>query len=100
MSSLQATLIPDVQKWLIRAIWRITKSHQSIRHPVQVKDKNVGVSIRLPFYMYVHLPHTQSTQCRVFVETQPSCAGDFRKSFESILREMIEKLEAQSRSIE
>ncbi|MDP1679527.1 MAG: GTP cyclohydrolase, FolE2/MptA family, partial [Candidatus Nitrotoga sp.] len=44
MSSLQTTLIPDVQNMADTRHLAINKvGIKSIRHPVQVKDKNVGV---------------------------------------------------------
>jgi GTP cyclohydrolase I len=104
MNSLQATLIPDVQNMADTRHLAINKvGIKSIRHPVQVKDKNVGVQHTVAtFNMYVHLPHNfKGTHMSRFVEILNQHGREISvESFESILREMIEKLEAKSGHIE
>ncbi|MCE9550354.1 MAG: GTP cyclohydrolase FolE2 [Betaproteobacteria bacterium] len=104
MSSLQATPIPDVQNMADTRHLAINKvGIKSIRHPVQVKDKNVGVQHTVAtFNMYVHLPHNfKGTHMSRFVEILNHHGREISvESFESILREMIEKLEAKSGHIE
>lgn len=104
MSSLQTTLIPDVQNMADTRHLSINKvGIKSIRHPVQVKDKNVGVQHTVAtFNMYVHLPHNfKGTHMSRFVEILNHHGREISvESFESILREMIEKLEAKSGHIE
>ncbi|MEQ1741461.1 MAG: GTP cyclohydrolase FolE2 [Candidatus Nitrotoga sp.] len=104
MSSLQTTLIPDVQNMADTRHLAINKvGIKSIRHPVQVKDKNVGVQHTVAtFNMYVHLPHNfKGTHMSRFVEILNHHGREISvESFESILREMIEKLEAKSGHIE
>ncbi len=104
MSSLQATPIPDVQNMADTRHLAINKvGIKSIRHPVQVKDKNVGVQHTVAtFNMYVHLPHNfKGTHMSRFVEILNQHGREISvESFESILREMIEKLEAKSGHIE
>ncbi|MEQ1836372.1 MAG: GTP cyclohydrolase FolE2 [Candidatus Nitrotoga sp.] len=104
MNSPQATLIPDVQNMADTRHLAINKvGIKSIRHPVQVKDKNVGVQHTIAnFNMYVHLPHNfKGTHMSRFVEILNHHGREISvESFESILREMVEKLEAQSGYIE
>ncbi len=76
---------------------------KSIRHPVIVRDKSVGVQHTIAtFNMYVHLPHNfKGTHMSRFVEILNQHGREISvESFESILREMVEKLEAQSGYIE
>ena len=104
MNSPQATLIPDVQSMADTRHLAINKvGIKSIRHPVQVKDKNAGVQHTVAtFNMYVHLPHNfKGTHMSRFVEILNHRGREISvESFESILREMVEKLEAQSGHIE
>lgn len=104
MNSLQTTLIPDVQNMADTRHLAINKvGIKSIRHPVQVKDKNVGVQHTVAtFNMYVHLPHNfKGTHMSRFVEILNQHGREISvESFESILREIIEKLEAKSGHIE
>ena len=104
MNSPQTTLIPDVQSMADTRHLAINKvGIKSIRHPVQVKDKNVGVQHTVAtFNMYVHLPHNfKGTHMSRFVEILNHHGREISvESFESILREMIEKLEAKSGHIE
>ena len=76
---------------------------KSIRHPVVVKDQSVGVQHTIAtFNMYVHLPHNfKGTHMSRFVEILNHHGREISvESFESILREMVEKLEAKSGHIE
>ncbi|RFC36685.1 MAG: GTP cyclohydrolase I [Candidatus Nitrotoga sp. SPKER] len=104
MNSPQATLIPDVQNMADTRHLAINKvGIKSIRHPVQVKDKNAGVQHTVAtFNMYVHLPHNfKGTHMSRFVEILNHHGREISvESFESILREMVEKLEAKSGHIE
>ena len=104
MNPPQTTPIPDVQNMADTRRLAINKvGIKSIRHPVQVKDKNIGVQHTVAtFNMYVHLPHNfKGTHMSRFVEILNHHGREISvESFESILREMIEKLEAQSGHIE
>src|SRR5512140_3812297 len=76
---------------------------KSIRHPVIVKDKSVGVQHTIAtFNMYVHLPHDfKGTHMSRFVEILNQHGREISvESFHSILQEMVEKLEAKSGHIE
>ena len=76
---------------------------KSIRHPVVVRDKSGGVQHTIAtLNMYVHLPHNfKGTHMSRFVEILNQHGREISvESFESILREMVEKLEAQSGYIE
>ncbi len=76
---------------------------KGIRHPVKVKDKSVGVQHTIAtFNMYVHLPHNfKGTHMSRFVEILNRHEREISvESYESILREMVERLEAESGYIE
>ncbi len=76
---------------------------KDIRHPVVVRDKSVGVQHTIAtFSMYVHLPHNfKGTHMSRFVQILNQHGREISvESFEHILREMTEKLEAQSGYIE
>ena len=76
---------------------------KSIRHPVMVKDKSGGVQHTVAlFNMYVHLPHNfKGTHMSRFVEILNMNEREISiENFESILREMVKRLEAQSGHIE
>lgn len=104
MTPPQTTHIPDVQNMADTRQLAINKvGIKSIRHPVQVKDKSIGVQHTVAtFNMYVHLPHNfKGTHMSRFVEILNHHGREISvESFENILREMIEKLEAQSGHIE
>ena len=76
---------------------------KSIRHPVIVKDKTGGEQSTVAMFdMYVHLPHNfKGTHMSRFVEilntNEKAISID---SFESILREMVSRLEAESGYVE
>ena len=76
---------------------------KSIRHPVKVQDKSSGVQHTVAlFNMYVHLPHNfKGTHMSRFVEILNMNEREISiENFESILREMVKRLEAQSGHIE
>ena len=76
---------------------------KAIRHPVKVGDKDGGVQHTIAvFNMYVHLPHNfKGTHMSRFVEILNSHEREISvESFESILRDMVKKLEAESGHIE
>ena len=76
---------------------------KGIRHPVKVRDKSVGVQHTVAsFNMYVHLPHSfKGTHMSRFVEILNEHEREISvESFEAILREMVERLEAKSGHIE
>jgi GTP cyclohydrolase I len=104
MNSAAACAIPDVQNSADTRQLAINKvGIKGIRHPVMVKDKSVGVQHTIAtFNMYVHLPHNfKGTHMSRFVEILNQHGREISvESFESILREMVVKLEAQSGYIE
>jgi GTP cyclohydrolase I len=76
---------------------------KSIRHPVMVKDKSSGVQHTIAmFNMYVRLPHNfKGTHMSRFVEILNMNEREISiENFESILREMMKRLEAESGHIE
>ncbi len=76
---------------------------KSIRHPVKVKDKTGGVQHTVAmFNMYVHLPHNfKGTHMSRFVEILNMNEREISvENFESILREMVKRLEAESGHVE
>ncbi len=76
---------------------------KSIRHPVKVKDKTGGVQHTVAmFNMYVHLPHNfKGTHMSRFVEILNMNEREISiESFETILREMVKRLEAESGHVE
>ena len=96
--------IEDVQGMLDTRDLAIDKvGIKSIRHPIKVKDKTGGVQHTVAmFNMYVHLPHNfKGTHMSRFVEILNANEREISvESFEAILREMVERLEAQSGHIE
>jgi GTP cyclohydrolase IB len=104
MKSSVACPIPDVQGSADTRQLAINKvGIKSIRHPVVVKDKSEGVQHTVAnFNMYVHLPHNfKGTHMSRFVEILNTHGREISvESFESILREMVVKLEAESGYIE
>jgi len=76
---------------------------KSIRHPIMVKDKSSGVQHTIAmFNMYVHLPHNfKGTHMSRFVEILNMNEREISiENFETILREMVKRLEANSGYIE
>jgi len=104
MNSPEKNLIPDVQSSVdVRHIAIDRVGIKGIRHPVKVKDKSVGVQHTIAtFNMYVHLPHNfKGTHMSRFVEILNEHEREISvESFESILSEMVARLEAQSGYIE
>ncbi|MGH8716717.1 MAG: GTP cyclohydrolase FolE2, partial [Burkholderiales bacterium] len=98
------TSIPDVQSSPDMRHLPIDKvGIKSIRHPVCVADKSGGVQHTIAqFNMYVDLPHDfKGTHMSRFVEILNSHEREISvESFESILREMVQKLEAKAGHIE
>ena len=98
------TAIEDVQNMPdIRHIAINKVGIKSIRHPVMVKDKTGGVQHTVAiFNMYVHLPHNfKGTHMSRFVEILNMNEREISiENFESILREMVKRLEANSGHIE
>ncbi|QNM97474.1 GTP cyclohydrolase FolE2 [Chitinimonas koreensis] len=76
---------------------------KSIRHPVKVADRADGVQHTIAtFDMYVFLPqHFKGTHMSRFVQILNSHEKEISvESFETMLREMVHKLEAESGYIE
>ena len=76
---------------------------KAIRHPVIVKDKSGGEQHTVAmFNMYVHLPqHFKGTHMSRFVEILNMNEHAISiESFETILREMVVRLEAESGHVE
>jgi len=98
------TAIPDVQNFADTRHLAIDRvGIKGIRHPVVVRDKSVGVQHTVAtFSMYVYLPHDfKGTHMSRFVEILNQHGREISvESFESILREMVHKLEAKSGHIE
>ncbi|MDD2700839.1 MAG: GTP cyclohydrolase FolE2 [Sideroxydans sp.] len=96
--------IPDVQSSADTRQLAINKvGIKSIRHPIVVSDKSEGVQHTIAtFNMYVRLPHNfKGTHMSRFVQILNQHGREISvASFESILREMVEKLEAKSGYIE
>ena len=104
MNSIAKNQIADVQSSAdIRHIAINRVGIKGIRHPVKVKDKSVGVQHTIAtFNMYVHLPHNfKGTHMSRFVEILNEHEREISvESFETILSEMVVRLEAQSGYIE
>jgi len=76
---------------------------KAIRHPIIVKDKSGGEQHTVAvFNMYVHLPqHFKGTHMSRFVEILNMNEHAISiESFETILREMVTRLEAESGHVE
>jgi len=104
MNKPEDLLIPDVQSAADDRRLAIDRvGIKSIRHPVRIGDKSGGVQHTVAvFNMYVHLPHDfKGTHMSRFVEILNSHEREISvESFEIILREMVERLEAQAGRIE
>jgi len=96
--------IPDVQGSADSRRLPIDKvGIKSIRHPVRVLDKSGGVQHTIAvFNMYVGLPHNfKGTHMSRFVEILNTGAREFSvENFEATLREMVERLEAETGTVE
>jgi GTP cyclohydrolase I len=102
--SIPTTAIEDVQNTVDTRRLAIDKvGIKSIRHPVIVKDKAGGEQHTVAnFNMYVHLPQQfKGTHMSRFVEILNMNEHAISvESFETILREMVKRLEAESGHIE
>ncbi len=98
------TAIPDVQNSADTRQLAINKvGIKSIRHPVKVSDKTSGVQHTIAtFNMYVGLPHNfKGTHMSRFVEILNAHEKEISvENFPTMLREMVERLEAQTGHIE
>jgi GTP cyclohydrolase I len=76
---------------------------KSIRHPITVRDKSVGVQHTIAnFNMYVSLPHNfKGTHMSRFVEILNGHDREISvENFPTMLRDMVKRLEAESGHIE
>ena len=96
--------IEDVQSSLDTRNIAINKvGIKAIRHPVKLADKAGGIQHSIAtFNMYVHLPqHFKGTHMSRFVQILNSREREISvENFEPMLREMVEKLEAESGYVE
>jgi GTP cyclohydrolase I len=96
--------IPDVQSSADNRQIAINKvGIKSVRHPVKVIDKSGGVQHTVAnFNMYVGLPHNfKGTHMSRFLEILNSNEREISvESFEPMLREMVERLEAETGHVE
>jgi GTP cyclohydrolase I len=104
MNSPDSFVIPDVQSSADTRHLAIDKvGIKAIRHPVRVADKTGGVQHTIAtFNMYVGLPHNfKGTHMSRFVEILNSQEREISvESFESMLRDMVKRLEAEYGHIE
>jgi GTP cyclohydrolase I len=104
MNSPEKVAIPDVQSSEDTRHLAIDKvGIKAIRHPVRVADKDSGVQHTIAtFNMYVELPHNfKGTHMSRFVEILNAHEREISvESFESMLREMVQRLEAESGHVE
>ena len=96
--------IPDVQGFAdVRRLAINKVGIKSIRHPVRVLDKSGGVQHTIAvFNMYVALPHNfKGTHMSRFVEILNTNEREISvENFESMLRDMVRRLEAETGHIE
>ncbi len=96
--------IEDVQSFADTRQLAIDKvGIKSIRHPIKVADKSEGVQHTVAvFNMYVHLPHNfKGTHMSRFVEILNGYEREISvENFETMLREMVVRLEAESGHVE
>jgi GTP cyclohydrolase I len=104
MMNYPEAVIPDVQSSADTRQLSIDKvGIKAIRHPVRVADKSGGVQHTIAtFNMYVGLPHNfKGTHMSRFVEILNAQEREISvESFESILRDMMRRLEAEFGHIE
>ncbi|MDD5247648.1 MAG: GTP cyclohydrolase FolE2 [Rhodocyclaceae bacterium] len=104
MNTRDSMSIPDVQSSKDSRQLPINKvGIKSIRHPVKVLDKSGGVQHTIAtFNMYVGLPHNfKGTHMSRFVEILNAHEREISvESFESMLRDMVKLLEAETGHIE
>ncbi|HTJ96361.1 MAG TPA: GTP cyclohydrolase FolE2 [Rhodocyclaceae bacterium] len=100
----QNLTIPDVQSSEDTRRMPINRvGIKDIRHPVKVLDKDRGIQHTIAnFNMYVGLPHNfKGTHMSRFVEILNSHDTEISvESFETMLREMVVKLEAETGHLE
>src|SRR3954467_1714014 len=96
--------IPDVQATPDSRKLAIDKvGIKAIRHPIQIKERSGGVQHTIAnFNMYVGLPHQfKGTHMSRFVEILNAHEREITvETFQVMLREMVEKLEAEEGRIE
>ncbi|MDK2796500.1 MAG: cyclohydrolase [Tepidiphilus sp.] len=96
--------IPDVQSFADHRHMAIDKvGIKSIRHPIRVSDRSGGVQHTVAtFNMYVGLPHNfKGTHMSRFVEILNAHEREISvENFEPMLRQMVERLEAETGHIE
>ena len=99
-----AASMPDVQNTPDARRIAIDKvGIKAVRHPVKVLDKSGGVQHTIAlFNMYVHLPHHfKGTHMSRFLEILNGYEREISvASFEHMLRQMVERLEARSGHVE
>ena len=99
-----AASMPDVQNTPDARRIAIDKvGIKAVRHPVKVLDKSGGVQHTIAlFNMYVHLPHHfKGTHMSRFLEILNGYEREISvESFEHMLRQMVERLEARSGHVE
>lgn len=104
MNSVKPEGIADVQNTADTRHLPINKvGIKAIRHPVKLLDKSGGVQHTIAtFNMYVELPHNfKGTHMSRFVEILNEHDKEISvESFESILREMVQRLEADVGHVE
>ena len=104
MSARETNPIPDVQSSEDTRQLAINKvGIKSIRHPVKVLDKSGGVQHTVAnFNMFVGLPHNfKGTHMSRFVEILNGHEREISvENFETMLREMVKRLEAETGIIE
>mgnify|MGYP000754726786 FL=1 len=100
----EVAAMPDVQNYADTRQLAINKvGIKSIRHPVRVADKSGGVQHTVAsFNMYVYLPHNfKGTHMSRFVEILNTREREISvENFETMMRQMVERLEAESGYIE
>jgi len=104
MNSRDPMQIPDVQNSADSRQLPINKvGIKDIRHPIKVADKSGGVRHTIAtFNMYVGLPHNfKGTHMSRFVAILNGHEEEISvESFETMLREMVERLEAETGHLE
>ena len=100
----ETTSMPDVQNYADSRQIAIDKvGIKSIRHPIRIADKSGGAQHTIAnFNMYVYLPHNfKGTHMSRFVEILNANEREISiENFEGMLRQMTERLEADSGYIE
>src|SRR6187401_2792618 len=96
--------IPDVQATPDSRKLAIDKvGIKAIRHPIQIKERSGGVQHTVAsFNMYVGLPHHfKGTHMSRFVEILEANEREITvETFQQMVREMVEKLEAEEGQVE